>query len=568
MQDFFPFSLFCLILPSCCDIVQYKTKLKGNAMSQTVLGIDTGGTYTDAVLLDPSDVRVIAKAKSPTTREHLETCIMKSIEGLAINDPSVIDKVVLSTTLATNAIVEGEGRPTGLIIIGAPPKGELPTKFAAQIDGKVNIKGRIVEPVKSEQAEEAVKKIMSKVSAFAVSGMMSTRNAGLELQVKKIIEFITDMPVVCGHELSSQLGFHDRTVTTVLNASLIPIIREFTDSVRKALNGVGIDAPVYIVKGDGSLAVLDFIREKPIETILSGPASSMIGALALAKVKDGIVVDMGGTTTDSGIIENNTLALSPIGAKVGRWQTQVDSAKLFTFGLGGDTSIVPKDGAPFLTEKRTLPSCRRKDAFSGVLTPTDLLHATGDLSIWNRKNAENSIKKQAEFCNIDSESYKEKAVDLVLNTIKTKAIDLYSSASNDIPVIAIGAPVKPWYGKIAERVRRPVIIPENYEVANAVGAAMASVEERVEGLVHLDEENDGYAGHLNGETFFFKNKEEAVDFISEKAKALCKSRAEQQGVENPVLRVETEEITRKVNWVDHYVKTIIRASARASSLHH
>ena len=113
---------------------------------QTVLGIDTGGTYTDAVLLEQKTKKVLKKAKSPTTRDNLAVGIGKSIRGLGLNPADTIEKVVLSTTLATNAIVEGEGRPTGLIIIGELPKGELPDAHRAQVQGKVNIKGKEVIP--------------------------------------------------------------------------------------------------------------------------------------------------------------------------------------------------------------------------------------------------------------------------------------------------------------------------------------------------------------------------------------------------------------------------------------
>lgn len=525
-----------------------------------VLGIDTGGTYTDAVLLDQSKTRVLAKAKSPTTKNNLDEGIQASIQKLNIADPSVIQKVVLSTTLATNAIVEGEGRPTGLVIIGAPPKGPLPTNHVVQIQGKVNIKGREVTPLDPNEIQTACETLVSHVQAIAVSGMMSTRNAKQELTVKKAFQKRFDLPVVCGHELSSQLGFHDRTVTTILNASLIPIIVDFIAAVKKSLATVSITAPVFIVKGDGNLASLDFIREKPIETILSGPAASIIGALSLAGLSDGIVVDMGGTTTDSGIIQNNTLTLSPVGAQVGKWQTQIDSADLNTFGLGGDTQIIPEGNHPVLTEKRGLPACRGGNA----LTPTDLLHCSGELNLWDTTASKTLLKTQADQSQTTPSHYASTAETLILETIRAKVLERYNAP--EIPIIAIGAPAKAWYEKVQAQNAHHVVIPEHYEVANAVGAAMAAVEERVDALVHPDEANDGFVAHAGGESCFFSDKQAAVDYAVKQAKALSLAAARRQGADQVTVQVHCQDIVKKINWKDHYIKTKIRAVAKANNV--
>ena len=525
---------------------------------ETVLGIDTGGTYTDAVLLDKKTNTVLKKAKSPTTREDLAVGIRKSIEGLEVENRTAIEKVVLSTTLATNAIVEGEGRATGLIIIGELPKGELPQNAMAQVQGKVNIKGKEVIPLDMAQVEDACDAIAPGVEAFAVSGMMSVRNASQELAVKAFIREKYGLPVVCGHELSSQLGFHDRTVTTVLNASLIPILREFIDGVRRTLAAQGITAPVYMVKGDGNLASLSFILEKPIESILSGPAASVIGALSLADCADGIVVDMGGTTTDSGVVLDHTLTLAPIGARVGDWQTQIDSAQINTWGLGGDTQILSEDGAPVLTGHRILPACRGGDR---GLTPTDILHCTGDFEAWDKALAMSQAKAQAPE---NTGAYLAAAERLILDTIREKVLAQYGDTA--LPVVAIGAPAGAWYEKIGAVTDYQVIIPEHHEVANAVGAAMASVEERVAALVRPDEENDGYVAHIGGLCKCFKDKAAAVAFASEEAKAQSIARAQSQGLSEVSAQVFAEDIVEKIGWRERYIETKIRAVAKATTL--
>lgn len=528
-----------------------------------VLGIDTGGTYTDAVLYDPEDETVLAKAKAPTTHDNLSVGIGESIDGLNITDGGAIDRVVLSTTLATNAIVEGKGRPTGLILIGQIPKGELPTKDVALISGKINIKGREVTPIDVDEMKKAVADLVPKVEAIAVSGMMSVRNNTQELAVKKAVREISDMPVVCGHELSSKLGYHDRTVTAILNASLIPIINDFVAAVQTTLAKKQITAPVFIVKGDGALAALDFIREKPIETILSGPAASILGALALAGTSDGIVADMGGTTTDTGVVEGNALTLSPVGAKVGRWQTQVDSAKLSTFGLGGDTEIIDKDGGPTLTTHRVLPISRGNE--NAVLTPTDLRAAAGETD-WNADKAQAEIDKRAKALDMTSENYAKQAEAVILKTMAQDILGEYTDKP-DMPVIAIGAPAKAWYSRLdTEKLGRDIIIPENYEVANAVGAATAAVEERVSALVRPDEANDGFAVYAGSTSTYFKDKDEAVACAKEKALEQARAQAEAQDSGTVTAQVFTKEITRKVGWRDVYAETQVLAIARASRL--
>lgn len=525
---------------------------------QTVLGIDTGGTYTDAVLLEQKTNKVLKKAKSPTTRKDLAIGIGKSIKALGLDTADTIEKVVLSTTLATNAIVEGEGRPTGLIIIGDMPKGELPTVQMAQVQGKVNIKGKEVTPLNAEEIKKACQTIAPKVQAFAVSGMMSVRNASQELAVKAIIGQCCSLPVVCGHELSSQLGFHDRTVTTVLNASLIPILRDFIDAVQATLKSEAIDAPVFMVKGDGNLASLAFILEKPIESILSGPAASVIGALSLAGCRDGIVVDMGGTTTDSGIILDNTLTLAPIGARVGDWQTQIDSAMINTCGLGGDTQIIQEQGHPLLTGRRVLPACRGGER---GLTPTDLLHYDRSFECWNRELVMEAAKAQA---GDNADDYIKEAQDRILTTIEEEVIALYDAPK--IPIIAIGAPAKAWYQKLGAKGDHSIIIPEHYEVANAVGAAMAAVEERVSGLVRPDEENDGYVAHVAGQCRSFKDKEDAIGFVEEEAKMRSIEAAKAQGAHEVSAQVFTEDIIEKIGWRQRYIETQIKAVAKATTL--
>lgn len=350
-----------------------------------IIGIDTGGTYTDAVLLDANKHgadSVERKSKAFTTHIELEQGIRNSIEKLNLTAAEIerIEKVVLSTTLATNAIVEGKLHKVGLILIGGEPKGSIAAEYVNKISGTVNIKGRILSDIDEEEAKKAIEELIPKVDAIAVSGLASVRNPVLEQKVKAIIRGICDLPVMCGHEFVSDLGFLERTNTVVINAGLLPVINHFIKAIKSVLEQLNIKAPVFVVKGDGSIAKVDAIQNTPIDTVLSGPAASMIGAINLSGINDAIVADMGGTTTDTGIVRKKRVELSPDGAIIGTWKIRIKSAKLYTFGLGGDSRIKLRNGVAEIGPERVLPACRGGD---GAATPTDILHYTGEFEKWS-----------------------------------------------------------------------------------------------------------------------------------------------------------------------------------------
>ncbi|MEN6479265.1 MAG: hydantoinase/oxoprolinase family protein [Anaerolineales bacterium] len=310
------------------------------------LGIDTGGTYTDAVVIEYETGRVVAAAKSLTTKHDLTLGITRAIDGVAL-DPHEIGLVSLSTTLATNALVEGQGAPVGAILIGygghiAPETdlcAVLNTPYVALVSGGHDSGGRELAPLDLAGAEQAVRALDGEVAAFAISGFFGARNPEHELAVRDLVRRLTHKPVTCGHELSSRLDALRRATTVALNASLIPLVCDLLDAVSTALAERGISAPLMVVKGDGSLISAKVARERPVETILSGPAASVVGALALGGQRDAVVVDMGGTTTDIAIVRDGNPTLSAEGATVGRWRTMVEAIDVYTCGLGGDSQV-------------------------------------------------------------------------------------------------------------------------------------------------------------------------------------------------------------------------------------
>ena len=334
-------------------------------MTHFALGIDTGGTFTDGVVCDLDQNTIIAKTKVITTRHNLTIAINNCLDNLLADldkqhlTHEVLDHlnmVSLSTTLATNGIVEGQGADVGLIVIGFEIEKDLPTLHYCKIPGGCDIKGKIKEPLDLDAAKQAIESMQAKVEAFAISGYMSIRNPEQELKVAQLVRELTDYPVVCGHQLSVDLGIYERTVTAVLNARLIPLITHLIEAVKEGLQRRNITAPIRVVKGDGSVISEEVARERPIETILSGPAASFIGAKALSDIQDGVVVDMGGTTTDIAVLNQGRPTLNDEGAQVGGWRTRVKAAEITTIGLGGDSIIrASKDSVLTIGPQKVFP---------------------------------------------------------------------------------------------------------------------------------------------------------------------------------------------------------------------
>lgn len=315
------------------------------------LGIDTGGTYTDAVLIDNTN-QIIASAKSLTTRHDLAAGIASAIDQLEHSELSDISMVSLSTTLATNAIVEGYGSKICVILAGYNDKQLQKSQIPEVLDSSpcVMIKGSHstvgVEnhPLDLEAAREAILKYRDEVSAFAISGYFSVRNPAHEMQLRDLVTELTHKPVTCGHELASALDAPRRALTVALNARLITYIHDLLHAVKRVLNTHKIEAPMMVVKGDGSLMNADTAITKPVETILSGPAASVIGACFLSGKQNAIVADMGGTTTDVAVVTNGRVETSQEGAAIGSWRPMTEAIKVYSIGLGGDSEVHFKAG--------------------------------------------------------------------------------------------------------------------------------------------------------------------------------------------------------------------------------
>jgi N-methylhydantoinase A/oxoprolinase/acetone carboxylase beta subunit len=271
------------------------------------LGIDTGGTFTDAVLVDDNK-QIVNAEKSLTTRFDLSLGIGDVVAKLPAASLGEVTMVSLSTTLTTNSVVEDLGAPVCVLLPGYSSEQIkqsglleiLPAQFVVRLEGGYDAVGREHQPLDEGAAQEAIERLKSQVSAFAISSMFGTRNSSHESRLKQMVTELTGMPVICGHELASSLGAPRRALTAALNARMI---------------------------------------EKPIGTVLSGPAASVIGACQLSGLDNAIVADMGGTTTDIAVVSNGQPQLSADGANIGDWKPMVEAVRVSSIGLGGDSEV-------------------------------------------------------------------------------------------------------------------------------------------------------------------------------------------------------------------------------------
>lgn len=341
------------------------------------IGLDTGGTYTDAVALD-GERRVIATAKALTTHWDLSLGLgdaLRAVLGRLAAGREHVTLVSVSTTLATNAVVEGRFSPICTILIGF--NEQMVERSGLKRDGSGAIMrvqggheatGEEAEPLDVAAIEAAVREHAPRVAAFAVAGMFSVRNPAHELRARDRIRALCDRPVTCSYELSSQLDAPKRALTAALNARLTPQIRALLEALGRVLAHEGLGAPVMVVKGDGTLIRAEVALEYPVETVLSGPAASVVGAGFLSGLADFAVADMGGTTTDVAVVAGGRPVVREEGAVIAGWRTMVEAIDVRTCGLGGDSEVhLDRDGRLKVGPRRSMPLALLAARFPGVL---------------------------------------------------------------------------------------------------------------------------------------------------------------------------------------------------------
>ena len=647
--------------------------MDASAQTALVLGIDTGGTYTDGVLLEYHSRRVLASHKSLTTKRDFSIGIEAVIEGIHIEDPSQIKMVSISTTLATNAIAEGKGKRVALLLIGYDRdlistfkmEGRFATPNFHFFDGGHDLYGREKRELDLPSILGKVNEIKDRVDAIAVSSYFSPLNPEHELRAYRAISSICDLPIVLGHQLSTRLGSVERATTAALNASLLAVLQDFIIAVRRAMERRDIDAPLMVVRGDGTLMSDEFAARTPVETIHSGPAASAIGGRFLSRLDGALVLDVGGTTTDIAVIEAGQVTVSEEGATVSDFKTSVKAANLLSIALGGDSHITwgheknvvvgPERVAPlaYLAWKhprvgkqlkalslRTwalatpdwleywyllreppeslLKGQRERDLIEflregpqpvpeiikqlnvlhvaqvGIgellrqeiigkagLTSTDLMHVEGQYDVWDTEASAHAWKVFCQFQFKDPDELRQQVwtqmsemiIHAVITFLSERPLQLgdrqrsleggdqdfgrwffYNSLYKahpyletgirlQRPIIGIGAPAGIFLPDVAEALQTELILPDHYEVANAVGAIAGSVMVEEELLIYPRLSHDGlevfgYFVQAHDERTEFEELEDALAY----ARALSEERALggaiRSGADNPQVTIE------------------------------
>ena len=637
-----------------------------------VIGIDTGGTYTDGVLLDYRSRKVMAFSKTLTTRDNLARGINKALKDLNIADPANVRLVGISSTLATNSIAEDKTRRVGLLLIGYDRElmaaynlaSKLPTRHLAHFGGGHTTQGLEKEALDLKSIEAWVAHHRSEVDALAISSYFSPLNPSHEERALASVRDKCALPVVLGNQLSKKLDSIKRATTACLNASLVAVMQEFIEAVRTSLVAQGIRAPLMIVKGDGSLMSYQDAVHKPVETVLSGPAASAIGGRFLSGHGSALVIDVGGTTTDMALMDNFKMTLSEDGARVGTFETAVEAARIRTTALGcdsritfdaGDTvqvgpgRVVPlallaaqfpqvekqicnlkkkgdlerratdieywflskaigsqgqtlqnanhhqliavlKDGPLSLTQLlkkldvyhalqlKADTLIRQGVIEQATLTPTDLLHVTGQMDIWCAEAARQAVGYACALHAKEQNRLVEQVLDSIMYTMVKEAVVFLASQAGETqlpqhvdgswgpwfvsealtgknpylavtltsryPIIGIGAPAKIFVEKVAEYLNTGFILPEHAPVANAVGAVAGSVVVTKEALVYA-RETDGariFVAQIEGSNKRFVEIEDACRYAEKIVVQLARESAISAGALAPqvVLEKQTE----------------------------
>ena len=332
------------------------------------LGIDTGGTYTDAVVIDTDSLQVLAKAKALTTKEDLARGIIAAMDGLPREILVLAEHVALSTTLATNACVEGKGGRAKLIIVGStdeilhrveaervfgiPYEDVITTEFVGSFDGS-----EVTVP-DWEALYESNPSFFEDAESFGIASLYALNNGAIvEHSGAEFLQNRFGKLVVEATTVAVEPNVIGRGATALLNARLVPVIEDFLDAIDDALAERGISVPVSVVRSDGTLMSAELARTRPVETILSGPAASITGAQVLVGAPESLIVDIGGTTSDMSIVHGGRPNRTD-GIIIGGWKTQVAGVAIDTIALGGDTVVrYTKNSRLELGTRKVTPLC-------------------------------------------------------------------------------------------------------------------------------------------------------------------------------------------------------------------
>jgi len=454
-----------------------------------IIGLDVGGTHTDVVLLDKNGLlKEIKVTTNPLDLfKSVLTGLIKITEGI---DPEKIHRIVLSTTLTTNAIVQKKFPKVGMIVSSGPglnPELYRTDRHYFAVSGSIDHRGREIEPVDPDEIKEIAEKLKKEnIQCVGVVSKFSVRNPGHEFKINEILDDSFDK-VFLGHRISGNLNFPRRIATTYLNAAVYPIHKAFYEAVQKSLEAKGLSLPIRILKADGGNMNFKSSIDIPGQTILSGPAASVMGSVAFSSEdEDTLIMDIGGTTTDMSILINRIPLLAPLGIRLGDYKTLIRSLDTLSIGVGGDSVVKIKNGQIKVGPERLGPAM----AYDGpVPTPTDALFVLEEMKNGDRKKSVNGIKPMAKELGLSVEAAALEIFEYTCRKILSEAEKMIERINKKpvytvhelqegykvIPmkILVLGGPA-PYFAahfkKISEY--KAKVVPK-WAVANAIGAALA-----------------------------------------------------------------------------------------------
>ncbi len=519
-----------------------------------ILGLDVGGTHTDAVLLENG--YLIKEYKVPTDQKNLFESVLEGITKVTEKtDPGRIKRAVLSTTLATNAIIQGSLPPAGMIVSSGP--GIDPGLFRTNehyytVSGSIDHRGREIIPVNRDEIKK-IGGILKKagIKNIGTAGKFSVRNPAHELLIKEILKDDLDR-IYMGHRVSGNLNFPRRIATTFLNASVHPVHKKFITAVKKTLKKKGMDIPIHILKADGGTMNFDTSLDFPAQTILSGPSASIMGAIAFApENEECLVLDIGGTTTDMAILADKVPLLQPLGIDMERCKTLIRALETRSIGIGGDSYVRVENRKLIIGPMRKGPAM----AYGGDNpTPTDALFVLGMQKNGDKDAAARGIKSVAAKLGISAEKTARKIFDTACKIILDESHRMVREI-NDKPVytvhelkeglkispesiLVLGGPA-PFFAKRLEELSafKAKAVPK-WGVANAIGAALARTTCEVTLFADTEQQISG----APQENFMEKiEKNFSGQMAIEKAFDLLRKKAVRSGAHTEDLELEVVE---------------------------
>jgi len=473
-----------------------------------IIGIDVGGTFTDGVLFDQGNI--IATAKKPTEINNLQNSLLQVLDDLLQKtDKSTINRIVLSTTLVTNIIATGRGEKTALVLMsghGLPHNSYSIGENVFFIKGSIDFRGKEIEAPDKDEIMEVAQRIRDLgIKKLAVVGKFSHRNNCHEKLVKQLLQqACPDFNIFLGSEIAGRLNFPRRAATTYYTAMTADAWNSFTREIEAALQARQLTAAVHILKADGGTIGLKYSKDKPCETVFSGPAASTMGGLALTMdSRNSVVMDIGGTTTDISLIMSGQPLYASKGASLNGHYTHINSFAVRSIPLGGDSELWLDDGTINIGPQRVgVAAC-----FGGTRpTVTDAFNYTLGLGIGNAAASEAMLAELAQETDKDVVKLGELVVEQVVDNMMDLITQMFTEWENEPAykiwevinrrkfnldrIIGIGAAAEVIIPLVARKMNVEYLISKYSPVANALGASVVRPTLAVE--LHVDTQNRIY----------------------------------------------------------------------------